>query len=145
MKRNRLIAISVLATYAAFALGCANSTVGNAQQAIASAKIGMDAFVHIERNNEAIIKAAAPGQYPAIHNAANLVRRNGPQALITADTAVDAYIASNSTANQTALNNALAVLSSLAASSTMYTSQINAFLGLPAPSPAPTATAKNGP
>ncbi len=117
-------------------VGCAD-VVTNAQKEVISAKIGMDAFVHLERANGPIIKQEFPGQYKAIHNYSNLVRRNGQQWIRTADALIDAYAQSKSDTTKTQMDNALAVLSAAATQSTFYVAQINTAIGGPTPTPTP--------
>ncbi len=81
-----------------------------------------DAFVHLDRANETWIKANAP----AVHQYANIIRRNGVTWLKSARAATVAYESNRTPEGKANLDTALAVLNVAVQQSTIYIAAINA-------------------
>jgi hypothetical protein len=138
--RKCLIALLLAGTL----VSCATDPVVNAEKVTRTGNDLLDAFVHLERNNQAALQSVIPKAYPQIHAYANLVRRNGVQWLETARACTVAYKNNRSADNKANLDTALAVLGAAIAQSQSYIAQINVALGIGsqvvAPSPTPAAT-----
>ena len=123
---------SLAVLLAGFALtlltSCATDPVVNAEKTTAVANDTFDAFVHLERNNEAYLKTVSP----QIHNYANIVRRNGVQWLQSARALTIAYENNRTSQNKANLDTALAVLNTAIVQSQQYIVQINAQVAKPA-------------
>ncbi len=113
-------------------VGCATDPVINAEKTTSVANDTFNAFVILERNNEAYLKTVNPG----IHQYANIVRRNGVQWLQTARALTVAYKTNKTADNKANLDTALAVINAAVIQSQSYIVAINATL-LPSPTPTP--------
>jgi len=121
----------------AFVIGCAQVQPGsdpvvvNAERTTAVALATMDTFLQIEWNNKALLLKVNP----AIHTYAEYIRVNGQHYLQTARTLTIAYKASSTTANATALNNAVALLNSINTQAQTYINQAKAAAPTPTSTP----------
>jgi hypothetical protein len=77
-----------------------------AEQTAQTARLTFDTFVHIERDNEALLKQVNP----KIHEYANTIRRNGLDWVTSLRTATKAFKANRTPENQASLNTWLKTL-----------------------------------
>lgn len=130
--KNLLLVVSALTlSVCLLVTGCSKTTLApggayanmvngtnafNADLPIVTAYNEMDAFVTFETGNHVWLAK----EYPYVVSAANTIRANGSNWCNTAVLARNAFVASSSVDNQTALNNALAVISVAVSQSTNY-------------------------
>lgn len=82
----------------------------------------LDAFVNLDRANQAWMVANAP----TVHAYANVIRRNGVRWLQSARAATRAYKMNRTPEGKVNMDTALAVLNAAISQSTQYIAQINA-------------------
>ena len=87
-----------------------------AEQLAQTARLTFDTFVHLERNNEAILKQASP----KIHEYANTIRRNGLNWVDSLRAATRNFKANRNAENQATLNTAIATVSEAVAETNKY-------------------------
>lgn len=88
-----------------------------AEQAAQTARLTFDTFVHLERDNEALLKQVNP----AIHQYANTIRRNGLNWVDSLRAATKAFKLNRTPENQASINTWLATL-------TTATTQVNQYI-----------------
>lgn len=98
--------------------GCATNPVVVAERTYTGAFYTMDLFVTLEKSSRDMGLIPDPGN--VIKHLADKVRADGRNYVATLENATEAYKASSTQANQTALNNALAVVNSLLADIDKY-------------------------
>jgi hypothetical protein len=90
-----------------------------AEQAAESADLTFNTFVHLERDNEALLKETGP----AIHTWADTVRAHGQEWVRTLRSATRVFKANRTAENQATLNTALATLIDLTSKTNAYLAQ----------------------
>jgi hypothetical protein len=122
-----LCAVSLLAPPIGFT-GCASfnpptlsqsatdQVILRSEQAAESADLTFNTFVHLERDNEELLKQTGP----AIHSWANTVRANGQDWVRTLRSATRVFKANRTAENQATLNTALATLIDLTSKTNKY-------------------------
>lgn len=122
MKQTKLFALPILI---AFLAGCAaiqpgsDATVVNAERTTQVAYNAFDSFFHLERVNEAYIKANAP----EVHRFANSLRQNAPNWLSTARILTKTYKQNRTPENKANLETAIHVLEAAIAQVQVYSVQ----------------------
>jgi hypothetical protein len=133
-KLTSIVAAALCAAFFSFALpGCGEfmqnpltatapvneSVVVNAEKTLKTSKDTFDFFLHLEKDNEALIKQ----KLPQIHTFAEYLRKNAPGWLIAANTLKNDYKHGNG--NLQALLDALNVLNTNTVTANQYVTQIN--------------------
>jgi hypothetical protein len=90
-----------------------------AEQTAQTARLTFDTFVHLERQNEALLKQVNP----KIHEYANTVRRNGLNWVTSLRNATKAFKANRTPENQASLNTWLATLTNATTETNRYIAQ----------------------
>lgn len=125
MKTKQVTALALVL----FLSACAKDVVIQAEVATRVGNDTMDAFVHLERDNELFLK----GINPQIHNYANVIRRNGITWLKTARAMTEAYKQNRTPENKANLDTALSVLNTAIQQSQNYIVLINSNINAKAP------------
>jgi hypothetical protein len=103
---------------------CATTFTGKSEQATQLTADVFNAFVTAERQLNPLPVSAAVKATP-LHQYAEVIRRNGVNWLQTAEALTDAYRLNPTSANETALQQALAVVAAALAQSQIYLAQLN--------------------
>jgi len=125
MKQIKSCNVAIVLLVALFIASCSTLTPGSdpiivrAQQNIQQAKTTMNAFVTLEDQYTAKLKSINPN----IHKAAESIRAHGQQWLTDGFNAIEIY---RTTKDQSALNQALAVLAQAVSDSQKYINQAKA-------------------
>lgn len=90
-----------------------------AEQTAETAKLTFNAFVHLERDNEAFLKNVNPG----IHTWAETVRRNGLNWIVSLRNATKTFKQNRTPENQANLNTILLTLTSAVSETNKYMTQ----------------------
>lgn len=96
-----------------------------AEQTAQTARLTFDTFVHLERDNEAMLKTVSP----AIHTYANTIRLHGLDWVTSLRNATKAFKANRTPENQATLNTALATITAAITETNKYLTQSKAAIG----------------
>lgn len=92
-----------------------------AEEAISEAKVTIDTFLHLEYNHQDFVKK----NFPVIHQAAEGLKRNAPDALLAADRVKNTFKHNRTLENQANLVTAVATVTKLAGEAKAYITQLN--------------------
>lgn len=96
-----------------------------AEQTAQTARLTFDTFVHLERDNEAMLKTISP----AIHAYANTVRLHGLDWVTSVRNATKTFKSNRTPENQANLNTVLATLTAAVSETNKYLAQSKAAIG----------------
>ena len=111
-----IMGMAILAAFL-FGCGCASIKEGNepfvvqSERALTIAKASIEAFVTVEHQNRAWVKA----NMPRIHESAEAIRRHAPRALTEAGKALRKYKAGRTTENRAAVHAGMAEVEAISA------------------------------
>ena len=103
-----------------------DQVVLRAEQTAETAKLTFTTFVHIERDNEAILN----NLNPAIHQYANFVRAHGLDYIVSLRNATKAFKANRTPENQANLNTLLSTLTTMVGEVNKYITQTKTVTGV---------------
>jgi hypothetical protein len=127
----------VIASLAVAPIGCqpppalsqqnTDQVILRAEQTAQTARLTFDTFVHLERDNEALLKQVNP----AIHDYANTIRRHGLDWVDSLRTATKTFKANRTPENQSNLNTWLTTLTNAVQQTNKYIAQSKSAVGNP--------------
>ncbi len=107
----------------------ADQIILRAEQTAQTARLSFDTFVHLERDNEALLKKLNP----AIHDYANVIRRNGLNWVDSLRAATRTFEATRNSQNQATLNTWLTTVTAALTQTNQYIIQAKSAVGNPTP------------
>jgi hypothetical protein len=110
------VAISELST---------DQVILRAEQTAETAKLTFDTFVHLERDNEAMLKTVNP----AIHTYANTIRAHGIDWIVSLRNATKTFKANRTADNRASLNTILLTLIAAIGDTNSYMTQSKSAIG----------------
>jgi leucyl-tRNA synthetase len=118
------VAFTGCAQFPAFSQESADQIILRAEQSAETAKLTFNTFLHLERDNEAMLKQLNP----AIHQWAENIRAHGIDWIQSLRSATKTFKAHRTSANQASLNTILATLTQAVADTNKYIAQSKAAI-----------------